>query len=171
MNTPDAPLKDAVAQLPEDIARYQHLHKKLPDGVKLEPGFTCVWNDRYFIHTRAVLPLLDLENGIGFGLWVEVAKEDFDRYSEAVDDDEKYKIFRTDGMLANEWPGFEGAYGLKVVVRTIKMDQKVYITEVLPDHPIDPLLQVSFLAQKGDEKTKESIRNVVVTWMGSNPEN
>lgn len=39
---------------------------------------------------------------MGFGLWVEVAEEDFNWYLEAIDDDEKYRTFGTEGMLANE---------------------------------------------------------------------
>ena len=46
---------------------------------------------------------------------------------------------------------------MKVGVWAVKENRKVYITEVLSDRSIDPLLQMAFLAQKDDEKIKESI--------------
>jgi hypothetical protein len=158
-------MQDLVAQLPGDLNIYKQENGSLPSDVKIEPGFTCIWQDRYFIHTRATLPLKDIHDGIGFGLWVEISKEDFDRYLGANENDEDYLKFKTEGTLANEWPGFEDILGIPVVVRAIRADQKVYITEVKIDRPRDPLFEVSLLAQKDDVKIKEQIKNLIEAYM------
>jgi hypothetical protein len=158
-------MKDIVAELPEEIAQYKYEHGNLPENLEFEPGFICVWDNRYFIHTRETLPLLDIEEGIGFGLWVEVTKSEYERYLVAGVDDTAYMKFKTDGILANQWPGFQNILGVPVVVRAIKPDEKVYIIEVKLDKQRDPLFEVALLAQKNDFETKEKIRNLVKAYL------
>lgn len=160
-------MTDFVADLPDELAEYSKRNGQLPDDVDFEPGFYCVWNEHYFIHARATLPLKDIDEGIGFGLWVEIDKEDFAKYAQANTDDDIYKSFKTAGTLANEWPGFEGMFGVPVVVRTIKADEKVYITEVKLDKPRDVLFEVAMNMQKDDSETKKSVENLVKSYLDS----
>jgi hypothetical protein len=159
-------MQDIVAQLPEELAIFEKINGHLPDDVNIKPGFICTWNGRYFIHSRATLPLKDIHEGIGFGLWVEVSKTDFDVYLEAENDDSSYEKFKVKGTLANSWPGFENILGITVTVRTISLNEKVYITEVHMDKPRDPLFEVALLAQKDDLKMKKRIKDLVYAYLG-----
>jgi len=159
-------MKDIIADLPDELAEYKRLNSQLPEDVDFEPGFYCIWDrKRFFIHTRATLPLRDIEEGIGFGLWVEISRDDFDRYAKANIDDNLYKSFETEGILANEWPGFEGMRGVPVTVRTIKVNEKVYISRVNLDRPRDVLFEVALNMQKGDLETKQKLENLVKSYL------
>src|SRR3989344_3098244 len=153
--------KDIVAQYPDEFSELSV--KGDEPGVWL--AGTLGLDDRYFIHARATLPLKDTSSELGFGLWVEVDKEDFDRYLRAENDDEKYKSFVAKGKLANNWPGFEDTIGLKVTFRTIFPDEKVYITEVFTDSRTDPLFQIALLMQKHQLELKEQVKSLITAWM------
>jgi hypothetical protein len=157
--------KDIVAQLPDELAVVEKEKGQLPDNVKIEPGYACLWNDRYFIHTRATLPLKDIDGGIGFGLWVEVSKETFSQYMTTGDNEPAYKDFKTNGTLANNWPGFENTLGIEVTVRTIRTNEKVYITEVHIDKPRDPLFEVALSMQHDDIQMKEKVSNLISSYL------
>lgn len=157
--------QDVVARYPKDISDYYRINGKFPDNFKIEEGFVCALNgERYFIHTRAVLPLKALENGVGFGLWVEVGRDDFMRYINIGDNDELYKNFECDGVLANEWPGFENMKGTRVVVKTILASDKVYISEVLDIK--DPLFQIAILTPTDNQQKIEEIFDLVKAYIG-----
>lgn len=159
---------DVIAQLPLELAQYKKQHGKLPEGAELEPNYFCTWNNRYFVHTRATLPLKDFNGGVGFGLWVEISKNDFDTYLAAEDDETAYKNFKAEGTLANEWPGFEHILGVKVTVRTVFADEKIYITDVHIDGMRDPLFHVALLAQSGDSEKKAMIQELVSAYVADN---
>jgi hypothetical protein len=152
---------DIVADLPTELAVLKKITGTLPSDVEFEPGYYCKWNNRYCIHTRVTLPLKAVNDGVGFGLWVEISKEDFEKYLEAENDDTKYVNIHIRGTLANEWPGFENMEGVPVTVRAISKDEKVYITEVHMDKPRDPIFEAVLLTQRDDDKGKEHIRKLV----------
>jgi len=161
-------MKDVVAEYPDEIADYKKLKGDIPAEVKFEKGFFCIWENkftRYFIHTRATLPLKDINGGIGFGLWVELTQEDFDKFMKAQEGDKLYADFMAEGTLANNWPGFENVNFLKVVVKGVKPDQKPYIWEVKVDDTVDPVFRMALLTQKDDVKRQEEIRALVQAWM------
>ncbi len=156
--------QDIVAKYPKDISDYYRINSKFPDNFRIDEGFVCALSgERYFIHTRAVLPLKALESGVGFGLWVEVSRDDFMRYVNIGDNDELYKDFKCDGVLANEWPGFEKMKGSRVVVKTILASDKVYISEVLDIK--DPLFQDAILTQVDNQQKIEEIFNLVKAYV------
>lgn len=156
-------MTDIVADLPDELDAYKKTHGQLPNDLDFEPGFYCVWEGRrFFIHARATLPLKDIKGG--FGLWVELSEEDFSKYAQANADDEIYKTFKTEGLLANEWPGFEGMIGTIVVVRTIEVKEKVYITEVKLDKPRDLLFEAALNMQNNDSETKQKLKNLVKSY-------
>lgn len=152
--------QDLVAKYPKDISDSFRQNKKLPDGFMIDEGFACAWDDkRYFIHARAVLPLKAFDEGVGFGLWVEVQKEDFMRYIHIGDDDKAYADFKVEGVLANEWPGFEHMKGVRVVVRAVRTNEKVYITEVLDAR--DPLFEIAMRTSADDSEGMKKIEELV----------
>lgn len=158
--------EDIVAILPFELAEIQRQTGQAPQTTEFEPGYICVWNDRYFIHARATLPLKDFDQGLGFGLWVEINKPDFDAYLEAEDDDQKYQQIQVQGLLASMWPGFENVIGLEVTVRTVYVDQKVYITDVKTNATVDPIFQTALLMQKDDVAGKERLAQLLAAYMG-----
>lgn len=159
------PRQDIVADYPQEIAAYAQEYGSVPSDMEFEPGYYCRWQGRCFIHTRATLPLHAIDDGVGFGLWVEIEPSEFDRYLAAQQNDEEYKTFKTEGLLANSWPGFMDAFGLPVTVRTIRVDEKVYITEVHLDRMRDVLFEVALTAQQADTAMREQIMNLVQAWM------
>jgi len=153
--------RDIVAQYPDEFAELAV--KDHEQGIWLSG--TVGLNERHFIHARATLPLKDIESDLGFGLWVEVKKEDLEKYKEALDDDEKYKKFEAEGILANSWPGFENTLGIKVKIKTIHLSEKVYITDVFPDNTSDPLFRIALTMQKHQIELKNQVRKLIVAWM------
>jgi len=156
---------DIVAQLPNAILMYKHLQGDFPSDMEYEPGFICAWDNHFFIHTRATLPLYDHTNGIGFGLWVEVSQEDYQKYLQASGDDNLYKDFIAKGTLANDWPGFENMAGIGVTIRTVSSEEKPYITEVDDDRTRDPLFYVALRMQKDDTDTLQMVRELISAYI------
>lgn len=159
---------DIVANYPKEISDYQHVNGKLPEEFDYERGVFCVWNKkRFFIHVRAVLPLKALENGVGFGLWVEITKKDFSKYAESLENDGLYRNIKIEGKLANEWPGFESMFGSRVTARCVKLEDKLYITEV---HDVnDVTFEIAIRTPAEDADGIEKIRNLVEAYV-SDPE-
>ena len=158
-------MRDVSAVYPDSIAEMISLTGNPPTEMLFEPGFICAYEDHYWIHARATLPLLAIENGVGFGLWVEVTKADIKRYQAATENDNLYQSFITQGKLANQWPGFENIKGAQVTVRTVHLNEKVYITEVSADYRDDPLFEVALNTQVNDEAGISRIRDLVMAYM------
>ncbi len=160
-----AELQDIVAKLPDPILQLIRLGGVEGKDFFVERGFIAqIPGEQYFIHTRAMLPLKDLKNGVGFGLWVSVTKSDFELYRRAVNNDSLYRRFSVVGSLANDWPGFPDTHGDRVRVRTVHLEEKVYITEYLSE-PDDVLMRVALLAQPDDFETKEKIRELAMGYL------
>lgn len=158
-------LQDIVAQVPDPILQLIRLGGQENKDYSMSPGYVAeIFNRDYFIHTRAMLPLKDFKSGVGFGLWVSISKQDFDLYLRAENNDELYRHFSSVGSLANDWPGFPGTFGDRVRVRTVFLDQKVYITEYLSE-PKDVLMRRSLLATPDDQETKDHIRNLAMSYI------
>jgi hypothetical protein len=156
--------QDIVAELPDEVARYRSEHGELPVDLQFEPSVYCVWGKRTFIHTRATLPLQAVDDGVGFGLWVEVEPTEFQRYISAVTDDNLYGSFDTEGFLANSWPGFFQTIGLPVKVATVRMSEKVYITEVGLDRVRDVLFETALMTETTPE-VRADILVLVQDWL------
>lgn len=164
-------MQDVVAEYPDEIIDFQFYNNgQIPEDMEYEKGVYCLWQGRFFIHTRATLPLKDIERGVGFGLWVELTPEDFERYADALEDDKKYEAFTTKGILANEWPGFEGIIGSEVTVKTVNLNEKVYITEVLVDETNDPLFSTAVSASSENAEIKAQVTNLVHAYIENQEE-
>lgn len=159
-------IQDIVAKLPDPIVHLQRLGGRESLDYTVQPGFVAKihHDNEFFVHTRAMIPLKDVQNGVGFGLWVKISQADFELYLRAVNEDDLYSRFTCVGSLANTWPGFPGTYGDKVRVRTIHLTEKPYITQYLSE-PKDVLMRVSLLAQLDDQETKEYVRNLAMSYL------
>ena len=149
--------QDLVCELPEEVAIYKRDNGKLPE-MEFEPGYICSWDNRYFVHTRATFPLHDIDNGVGFGLWVEIAKEDYDKYLAAETDDEKYMAFESKGMVANYWPGFKEIYGLIVTIKAINVTEKIYIWEINNPGGVDRTFDEALMIKPEEKDKIETLR-------------
>lgn len=132
---------DIVCAYPDDLAQYVREHGELPEDVTFDENFLCVWADqRHFIHTRATLPLAHVDEGVGFGMWVEVTADDFSLFLNALEDDALYEELAFEGVLANDWPGFPGSLGLRVAVRALAAGDKVHIEALLAEEESIPAM-------------------------------
>lgn len=156
--------QDYVANLPDALDSYEQTHDFPPEDLRLEDSYYCSFDNRYFIHCRATLPLHETDRGIGFGLWVEVDKKDFDRYLETENNDRLYSSFECVGKLANAWPGFDDTLGIKVKVKAIDTNQKVYIVDVKVDENTDPLLVKALTYKEATPEFLEGARNLINAW-------
>ena len=75
--------------------------------------FCTLDESRYFL--RAILPV-PIEDGDAFcwGVWVEVSRQDHDRYLKAYSADELNELEPIKGCLANELPVYEESLGAPV---------------------------------------------------------
>lgn len=159
--------QDVVAQYPEEVRAFKHIHKELPADMNYAEKEACTWENRFYIHTRVTLPLTDIENGLGFGLWVELSKENFKLWYEAnTSDDAAYMSLRLPGKLASLWPGFLDTYGLEVIVGAVSVDEKLYIVDVPEDQKMDLTLQASLIRPVSPESIEQQ-KELVTTWMES----
>lgn len=156
--------QDIVAQLPEPIIQLQRLGGTKDVDFFIDENFVAKIpkDEEYFVHARAMLPLKDLKDGVGFGLWVKVSKEDFELYLRAIQDPNVYKKFSCVGSLANTWPGFPKTFGDHVRLQVVQED--LFITEYLSE-PKDIQMRRSLLAQPDDQETKEFVRNLAMSYL------
>lgn len=158
-------LQDFVAELPDPILQLRRLGGVEGKDYLVEKGFIAeIPGKEYFVHARATLPLKDFKTGVGFGLWVKLSSQDFDLYTRTVDHDNLYRNFVAAGNLANTWPGFSNSYGDRVKVRTVFLNEKIYITEYLSE-PKDVLMRRSLLASPEDSDTKDHIREMAMMYL------
>lgn len=121
---------DYVAQLPDPIVDYQKSGRKDKE-IQVDKGVVAaIQGERYFIHCVATLPVQDFKSDLGFGLWVEVNRDDFFRYIKSQENDEDYLGFSCEGTLANPWPLFPSTYGNLVKIKVIDKEQKPFIVDV-----------------------------------------
>ena len=121
-----------VADLPEPILEYQR-SGRTDEEILIEPGLMAVINGKnYFIRCVATLPVKDFTSDLEFGLWVELTRDDFFKYKDALDDDEKYKSFEARGYLMNMWPAFPGTLGDDVAVKVVNVNEKPFIVDINP---------------------------------------
>jgi len=158
-------MQDVSLEYPDEIIDFEFYNGHYPEDMDYEPEVYCVWQGRCFIHARATLPIKETEHGIGFGLWVELSPEDFEHYTQALEDDKAYETFTTTGTLASEWPGFEGILGSEVTVKTLHMNEKVYITDVQIEKTDDPLFYTALHASAEDAETKKQVKDLVNAYL------
>lgn len=121
-----------MADLTVPIIEYQQSGRD-DEEIIVEPGYMAAINgENYFIYCVATLPVKDFSSELEFGLWVELSREDFFRYKDALSNDEVYSLFEAEGYLMNDWPGFPGTLGDVVRVKVINARQKPFIIDIEP---------------------------------------
>jgi len=100
-------------KLPDDVW-------EIPESERAEKAHydadLCKFGDRYFIRCVLYVPFTQRDGAFGFGVWVEVAEDDFGRYLEIYSEDAR-KAPPARGRLANVIPSFEDAAGEALTIR------------------------------------------------------
>lgn len=159
------PVQDFVAVFPDPITQLKRLGGVEGKDYFLQERFIArIQDQEFFIHCRATLPLKDVENGVGFGLWVKVTAEDFHLFLQSVENTDLFKNFRITGSLANTWPGFGETYGDRVRLETLPQETKVYITQYLSE-PKNISMRRALLASNDDQDTKDHVRALAMQYL------
>ncbi|MEC4718001.1 DUF2199 domain-containing protein [Noviherbaspirillum sp. CPCC 100848] len=101
-------------RLPDAIHELEYLSRYLRS--RSNPDLCTLDESRYFIRGVLPLPFQEDEGNFNWGAWVEVSREDHDRYVAAFEVDGR-GIPRFAGRIANQLPGYETAIGLIVDVQ------------------------------------------------------
>jgi len=106
------------------------------ERLRFDNKFMCrIGHKRHFISCELEIPFKAEEHEpLGFIGWVEVSKDDYDRYLEYRLDDKAARTYGTlmTGILANPIPGVEGSVRTPVKFKVIKGDSTPYIKWVAP---------------------------------------
>lgn len=152
-------MDDVIVDLPDALVRIAAESGSLPDSLELEPGVLCAFDGRWFLYARGTLPLRT-RDGVGFGLWVEVSKDDYARFLAA--DDAAWGSFRATGALATDWPGFENVLGAAVTLGP-GADGELAILEVEVEREPDPVFQQAASGRLCD--VTDMVRGLVRAWL------
>ena len=117
---------------------------KLPDVVWAIPEkqrarkakFTsdlCRFDRRFFIRCLLKLPFNERPGYYGWGVWVEVDKSGFRRYSELYDEDGREEP-PIAGLIANKMPGYHSTLKLPVMVQFQDITSRPSVYLPVSDH-------------------------------------
>ena len=119
---------------------------KLPDDVWVIPdgersnkakfnSDLCQLGNRFFIRCLLKLPFNEQPDYYGWGVWVEVAEPDFNRYVEIYEKDGSADP-PVPGTIANAMPGYPPTLGLPAVVQFQSSSSRPTVAVSASDHPI-----------------------------------
>jgi hypothetical protein len=89
---------------------------------------------RYFVRGLLEIPIPELESYFGYGVWIEVDADRFDRLGELWDDERGLEEPPFAGKLANELTPYEGTVGLPVMLQLRDVNLLPTVELVETDH-------------------------------------
>lgn len=101
-------------RLPDAVHELEYLSRYLRS--RSNSDLCTLDESRYFIRGVLPLPFQEEEENFTWGAWVEVSREDHDRYVSAFEVDGRGNP-RFAGLIANQLPGYEATIGLGVEVQ------------------------------------------------------
>lgn len=104
---------DSSFNMPDEIWKLSKLQRLLRAKIGSD---LSRFGERFFLRGVAYIPVKDTDRSYGWGIWVEVSKDDFDDYFESFEEDNSSKP-KFAGIVANEIPYYENTTGLKVEVQ------------------------------------------------------
>jgi hypothetical protein len=104
---------------------------------RLSSDFCSVGDDR-FIRAVCRIPVVNSDVEFGWGVWVSLSQENFQRYFDSYEDSDQSKLGNMFGWLSNELPGYPDTLNLQTTVMPQDNNQRplVYISDVHADHPL-----------------------------------
>lgn len=98
----------------------------------------CSVGDDRFIRAVCRIPVVDSDVEFGWGVWVSLSQENFQRYVDSYEDADQSKLGTMFGWLSNKLPGYPDTLKLQTTVVPQDDNQRplVYISDVHADHPL-----------------------------------
>lgn len=104
---------------------------------RLTSDFCSVGDDR-FIRGVCRVPIAGSDQDFGWGIWVSLSKENFQRYFDSFGDADQSKLGGMFGWLCNRLPGYPDTLNLQTTVVPQDDNRRplVYVSDVHQDHPL-----------------------------------
>ncbi len=104
----------------------------------LTSDLCTIAGEDFFIRALCLVPVQGSDQDFGWGVWVSLSKENFQRYSESYGDPDQSKLGPMFGWFSNKLPGYPDTLSLQTTVVPQDSNQRplVYINEVHQDHPL-----------------------------------
>lgn len=120
--------------LPDEVFELEYLARYLRSRSNND---LCTLDEaKYFIRGVIPIPFQDSEEEYCWGVWVEVSREDHDKYVRGYDDDLSAEP-SFPGTLANDIPGHGGTFGLPITARFGAPGKRPnYYLEASSAHPL-----------------------------------
>jgi hypothetical protein len=124
-------LPEPVFELPED-EREARAEIGSDSGVFRSPD----GEEHYYVRGLLELPIPALDTYFGYGAWIEVDGESYDRLGELWDDERGRDEPPFVGKLANELAPYESTHGLPVMLQLREVERLPTVELVETDHPL-----------------------------------
>lgn len=99
----------------------------------------CVIDDTdRFIRVVCQVPIIGTEERLGWGVWVSLSEENFERYRETLRDNNQSELGGMFGWFSNRLPGYPDTLNLKTTVMPQDGNQRplLWINSDHADHPL-----------------------------------
>lgn len=106
--------------------------------VKLSSDFCIVDDEDFFIRAVCPVPVVGTAQDFGWGIWVSLSRENFQRYVDSFEDADQSKLGGMFGWFSNQLPHYPDTLSLQTSVLPQDNNQRplVYINEAHQDHPL-----------------------------------
>jgi len=103
---------------------------------KLQSDFCRFKDVDFYVRAVLVLPIVDSEHTLEFGVWSTLSKANIDRYWDTFEDEDQSKLGPMFGWFSNVVPGYPDTMGLKCQVLPQDHRQRPLIELEPSDHPL-----------------------------------
>lgn len=123
---------DAPAYWPRDPEKQRARHASLTSD------FCSLDDEQFFIRAVCRVPVAGSDRAFGWGVWVSLSRENFQRYRDTYDDADQSKLGGMFGWFCNRLPDYPDTLRLQTSVVPQDGNQRplVYISEAHADHPL-----------------------------------
>jgi hypothetical protein len=103
---------------------------------KLQSDFCRFKDVDFYVRAVLVLPIIDSDQTLEFGVWSTLSKANIDRYWDSFEDDDQSKLGPMFGWFSNAMPGYPETMGLACQVMPQDHRQRPVIELEPSDHPL-----------------------------------
>lgn len=103
---------------------------------KIDSDFCRKLDSEHYIRAVLVLPIIDSDLTLEFGIWSTLAPDNFYRYIETFDSEEQASLGPMFGWFANALPGYPDTMALKCKVHTQNNRKRPLIEFEPTEHPL-----------------------------------
>jgi hypothetical protein len=107
--------------------------------------------EHYYVRGLLEIPIRSLERYFGYGAWIEVDGESYDRLGELWDDELGREEPPFSGRLANELAPYDGTFGLPVMLQLREVDLLPVVELVDTDHRLRAEQQNGITEERAQE--------------------